>query len=346
VAVHGPYFYKKRCKYMTDATLVRSKVLVLDDASEHVAQIKQFCEDCCLLGIKPNLGSQGGVMAILRSNVDLGGIILYEHYLGQAMGLPLAHAIHAARPELPIFLRRDGDATLAGLASVDASIFCAAFSMSDPFSKSDLGRFKSVLDSSIFSRVYPTDLVRGITEMTLGSLQTLFKNCSVEVEAPYLVKDQLIYGEVFSMISIESNWCRGYMMLQTEEERLLNLLRHNAGADAQPLTFRDLNSVLGEATNLVWGSFKNRYVGYRDDMSGLTQTQVPIIINHQRRYISFGSDDPQLCLKYNLLPLDDPQAAPVSVFQRFVFNLFWDPEQFSENPSVEALCDSGELELF
>ncbi len=324
---------------MTDAALVMSKVLILDDASEHFAQIKQLCEDCRLVGIKPNIGSQDGVMAILRSNVDLGGIILYENYTGQSMGLTLAHAIHSARPELPIFLRRDGDATLAGLASAEASTFCAAFSMSD------LGRFKAVLESSIFSRVYPTDLVRGITEMTLSSLQTLFKNCSVEVEAPYLVNDQIIYGEVFSMIAIESNWCRGYMMLQTEEERMLNLLRRSKSG-AESLTFRDLNSVLGEATNLVWGSFKNRYVGFRDDMSGLTQTQVPIIINHQRRYISFGSDDPQLCLKYNLIPHEEPTAAPVSVFQRFVFNLSWSPDQFSENPSVEALVDSGELEMF
>lgn len=325
---------------MTDAALVMSKVLILDDASEHFVQIKQFCEECRLLGIKPNIGSQGGVMAILRSNVDLGGILLYENYGGQAMGLTLAHAIHAARPELPIFLRRDTEASLAGLVGTDDGAFCAAFTMAD------LESFKAVLDSSIFSRVYPTDLVRGITEMTLSSLQTLFKTCTVEVEAPYLVKDQIIYGEVFSMIAIESNWCRGYMMLQTEEERMLNLLRHGAAADAEPLTFRDLNSVLGEATNLVWGSFRNRYVGYRDDMSGLTQTQVPIIINHQRRYISFGSDDPQLCLKYNLLPLGDPQAVPVSVFQRFVFNLSWSPDQFSENPSVEALVDSGELEMF
>lgn len=324
---------------MTDATLVMSKVLILDDASEHFEQIKQLCDDSRLLGIKPNLGSQDGVMAILRSNVDLGGILLYENYGGPAMGLTLAQAIHAARPELPIFLRRDGEANLVDLPSSDSNMFCSAFNVST------LEHFKSVLDSSIFSRVYPTDLVRGITEMTLNSLQTLFKTCSVEVEAPYLVKDQIIYGEVFSMIAIESNWCRGYMMLQTEEERMLNLLRHAAG-EAEQLTFRDLNSVLGEATNLVWGSFKNRYVGFRDDMSGLTQTQVPIIINHQRRYISFGSEDPQLCLKYNLVPLDAPQAEPVSVFQRFVFNLSWAPDQFSENPSVESLVDSGELEMF
>jgi hypothetical protein len=87
---------------MTDAALVLSKVLILDDASEHFAQIKQLCEDCRLVGIKPNIGSQDGVMAILRSNVDLGGIILYENYTGQSVGLTLAHAIHSARPELPI----------------------------------------------------------------------------------------------------------------------------------------------------------------------------------------------------------------------------------------------------
>lgn len=57
----------------------------------------------------------------------------------------------------------------------------------------------------------------------------------------------------------------------------------NDDASGRELTFRDLNSVLGEATNLIWGSFKNRYVGDGDNMSGLAQTQVPIIINHQRR---------------------------------------------------------------
>jgi hypothetical protein len=85
-------------------------------------------------------------------------------------------------------------------------------------------------------------------------------------------------------------------------------------------------------------------VGDGDNMSGLAQTQVPIIINHQRRYISFGSEDPQLCLKYNLIAND--KAEPVPIYQRFVFNLSWSPDQFSENPSVESLVDSGELEMF
>lgn len=323
---------------MTDTPLVMSKVLVLDDACEHFERLKQFCDECGLVGIKPNQGNKESVMTILKSNVDLGGILLHENYGAAGQGLALAKSIHTSRPELPIFLRRETAASLADMSAADASVFCAAFTISE------LDQLKSALDSSIFSRVYPTELVRGITEMTLSSLRTLFKNCSVDVEAPYLVKDQIIYGEVFSMIAIESNWCRGYMMLQSEEERLLDPLRDAAAGEV--LTFRDLNSVLGEATNLIWGSFKNRYVGDHDNQSGFAQTQVPIIINHQRRYISFGSDDPQLCLKYTLTENNKPGATPVPIFQRFIFNLSWSPDQFAEIPSVEALVDSGELELF
>ena len=326
---------------MTEATQVLSKVLVLDDASQHFEQLKHLCDESRLVGIKPNQAGRDSVMGILKSNVDLSGILLYENYGNEALkGISLAREIHASRPELPIFLRRDGASNLGGLSASDASIFCGAFSLSDA------SQFHALVESSIFSRVYPTDLVRGITEMTLSSLQTLFRNCSVEVEAPYLVKDRIIYGEVFSMIGIESNWCRGYMMLQSEEARLLQIMQLNDDASGRELTFRDLNSVLGEATNLIWGSFKNRYVGDGDNMSGLAQTQVPIIINHQRRYISFGSEDPQLCLKYNLKASGTPNAEPVPIYQRFVFNLSWSPDQFSENPSVESLVDSGELELF
>lgn len=316
-----------------------SKVLVLDDAIAHLDGLKAFYDDCGLLGIRPQQGDADSVMAILKSNVDLGGIMLYENYGGRSgEGLVLARAIHAMRPELPIFLRREEVASVAGLDERDAAMFRCAYTLQD------LLHLRASLDASIFSRVYPNELVRGISEMTRASLQTLFRNCEVDVETPYLVKDRIIYGEVFTMIAIESNWCRGYMMLQASEEALLALLRHTDEANAG-ITFRELNNVLGEATNLVWGSFKNRYVGSADvGLQG--QTQVPIIINHHRNYISFGSEDPQLCFKYTLREEGRDAARPVPIYQRFVFNLNWSPEAFHENPSVEALVESGELELF
>lgn len=323
---------------------VVSKVLVLDNAGTHYDILKGFWEESGLVGIRPQQGNVASVMSILKSNVDLGGIMLYEHYgeKGEVDGgaLLLARQIHAARPELPIFLRRDAFASLAGFADRDAAMFRCAYTLAD------LQAIRAMLDASIFSRVYPNELVRGINDMTRTALATLFRHCEVDVETPYLVKDRIIYGEVFTLIAIESHWCRGYMMLQTAEESMMHLLRRDAGGEGEDMNFRELNSVLGEATNMVWGAFKNRYVAAQSPAGSLLQTQVPIIINHQRRFISFGSEDPQLCLKYNLRERDRPKRAPVPVYQRFVFNLNWSPEAFQENPSVESLVDSGELELF
>jgi hypothetical protein len=323
---------------MTDSASLLSKILVLDDEPANLEQIKQLCDDSHLLGIKPNLSSQGGVIALLRSNLDLGGVILYENYGGQARGIALLHAIHNVRPELPIFLRRDTGASL--LNANDARALSAVFDLSN------LEPFKAALETSIFSRSYPTHLVRGITEMTLSALQSLFKSCSVSADAAYLVNDKNIYGEIFSLMAIDSDWCRGYMMLQTEADKMLNLLRDNTPAEANLPIYHDLNGLLAEASNLVWGAFKNRYVGHHDKTQGLRQIQIPIIINHQRRYISFGTDVPQLCIKYSLTPRNAAQAEAVPLYQRFAFNLTWSPDLLDENAGFEELVDSGELELF
>jgi hypothetical protein len=324
---------------MNNNKLVVSKVLVLDNAGLPPDSLKAFCEECGLVCIKPQQGDAASVMAILRSNVDLGGILLYENYEGKDKGLALAREIHAARPELPLFLRRDAVSSVAGLAEKEAAMFRCAYTLAD------LQSLKATLESSIFSRVYPNDLVRGITEITRSALQPLFRHCDIDVETPYLVKDRIIYGEVFTMMAIDSHWCRGYMMLQAAEEPMMGLIRRAAGNTGEVMTFREMNNVLGEASNLAWGAFKSRYVA-QDNTHFPSQTQVPIIINHQRRYISFGSEDPQLCIKYTLREHGQPDAPPVPIFQRFVFNLNWSPDEFRENPSVESLVDSGELELF
>lgn len=109
---------------MDTRTQVASKMLVLDDAGTYVNSLKAFCEECALLGIRPNVAGNGDVMAVLRANVDLGGILLYENYGGRpGNGLVMAREIHALRPELPIFLRRDAVSSVAGLGERDAAMF-------------------------------------------------------------------------------------------------------------------------------------------------------------------------------------------------------------------------------
>lgn len=316
-----------------------SKVLVLDSDPAQHSITKAFCEANDLVAVKV---AAGNAMSVLRTNVDLGAILLWEHTRGESGGIAMAREIHQVRPDLPIFLRRNNEPTLADLPEHDRRLFRAAYTMRH------LEVLREAVASSLFNRVYPGALVRGITEVSKNAIEIQFKDVLVEHDAPCLVKDRIIFGELFSMIPLESNWCRGYMMLQTEEQELLDFVRCETFGSAhnEVSSFREINSLLGEATNMVWGAFKNRFISDEPDHSR-SLTQVPIIVNHRHRYISFGSDDPLLCVKYRLHDRRDPEVNPITVYQWFAFNLSWSPDKFKENiPSVDSMFASGELELF
>jgi len=317
---------------MTDSLV--SKVLVLDDSPEHSAAIKKFCDENNLVGLKVR---KNRLMSVLRSNIDLGAILYSEAYgASPAENAEIALRIHTVRPELPIILRRESATNLDGINESIKRVFCAGYTTND---MSSLGK---VIDEYIFSLVYPNALVRGISEITENILSSQFKQLTTRWDTPYIVRDRVIFGEVFSLIPLESAWCRGYMMLQTEEDAILGVLNRD------PLfpesSFRDVNSLLGEITNLIWGAFKNRYIGDAAATSG-NQIQVPLVVNHKHKYISFGTENPQLCFLYTLS--DENTGKTVKLYQRFIFNLSWSPEDFQEIVNdTNDLVDSGELELF
>lgn len=326
---------------MNGEAKIVSKVLVLDSNAECYDRIKAFCDQSNLVGLKVQ---PDNIMSVLKSNVDLGAILLSENYLDSAHGgITLAHEIHGIRPELPIFLRRETSDTLDDLSEKDRKSFSAAYTIDG------IANLGHAIDEFIFSLVYPNALVRGITELTKTALESQFKGMDVEIAAPYIVRDRIIFGEIFTLIPIEGSWCRGYMMLQAEEASLLRLVKADkTHIDADSADdFRNLNNVLGEITNLIWGAFKNKYISYAE--SNINLAQVPLVINHLHRYISFGSENPQLCFKYTLLDSgNNNNEESMVVYQRFVFNLSWSPEDFKENQfsTVDELFDSGELELF
>ena len=324
---------------MTEAAQLVSKVLVLDSDRVSRAVIRRFCDDNHLQGLR---ASEDNILSVLSSNIDLGGILLSEKLGGDGRGgIDLGLKIHALRPELPIFLRREAETGLSSLPPHEQIAFSAGYTLES------IDVLKRVLRESIFNMVYPNSLVRGITQITQSCLQSQFLDLHVQIEAPYIVSDRLIFGELFTLIPIESSWCRGYMMLQTEEAALQRLVKgaHTYSDPSEGDDFRHLNMILGELTNLVWGAFKNRYASQLPAEGHLAQ--VPIVINHAHRYMSFGSTNPQLCFRCTLTDPIDPKLVPVTILQRFVFNLNWSPEDFHEaDTSVENLVESGELELF
>ena len=311
-----------------------SKVLVLDNSPQLAPLIKSFCEQNNLCPLKVR---KEALTSVLKTNIDLGGILYSESYGdSREEAARIALDIHGARPELPLIIRREKHATLDGLPESIRRIFCAAYV------GSDMGALRKVIDEYIFCLVYPNSLLRGIAEISTQVLANLFKGVKTSFDTPYIVHDRVIFGEVFSLIQLESSWCRGYMMLQTQEDPFLNLARRLTGYDG-PQNFRRVNDLLSEITNMIWGGFKNRYIG--DATSAGTQVQVPLIVNHKHDYISFGTSNPQLCFRLNL---DDETGARLATLQaRFIFNLNWSPEYFKEiTPDAGGLVESGALELF
>jgi hypothetical protein len=315
-------------------TLV-SKILVLDNNPTHARRIKTFCAEHHLVPLKVRRGS---VMSVLRTNIDLGGILFSEDYGGSPEETTrTALEIHAARPELPIIIRRETQATLTGLSDKVQQVFCGAYVASD------MGALGKVIEEYIFCLMYPNALLRGIAEIIQTVLTSQFKKLTISMGTPYIVHDRVIFGELFSLIQLESAWCRGYMMLQSEEAPLLALIGRD-GAPDSVANFRRVNDLLSEMTNLIWGAFKNRYIS-DERTSSAGHVQIPLIVNHKHKYISFGTENPQLCFRFTLTDAISGHSSTLDA--RFIFNLNWSPEDFKEiTHDVAELVDSGELELF
>ena len=308
-----------------------SKVLVLDNSPAHSERIKQFCDEHNLVALKVR---KNRLMSVLRSNIDLGAILYADNYggfAGRECRDRAAHPHHSSRiADHPA----PGNGRQPGRdRRFLRHVFCAAYNADH------MDRLKEIVDEYIFSLYYPCALVRGISEITENILSAQFKDLTTRWDTPCIVRDKVIFGEVFSLIPLESSWCRGYMMLQTEEAPILDALD---GPEAER-NFRQVNNLLGEITNLIWGAFKNRYIG--DSAAAGSSIQVPLIINHKHKFISFGTENPQLCFLYTLT--DESGSKSIRLFQRFIFNLSWSPEDFREIVHDTAeLVESGELELF
>ncbi|MCP5162137.1 MAG: chemotaxis protein CheX [Hahellaceae bacterium] len=326
---------------MEEVTKIVSKVLV-HEFDEHVlGELKKICVANNLVGLKD---ASRDINAILSSNIDLGAIFLAETYdsnSGSPSGLELCKQINKIRPELPIFLRRDSESSLEGLDPECRSVIAGCYTLGD------MDALQKLIDEYVFSMYYPVELAQGIQEVSMQALGSIIHNTSIRCDLPYLVKDQIIYGDLFSLIPLESSWCRGYMMLQAVEPSISNAIKaSNTGLSSTDTSFKDTNAILNELTNMIWGGIKARYFSNSESLGEAYRTQVPIIVDHQHKYISFGSTEPQLCFKY-IFSDAEGKIEDVTFYQRLIFNLSWSPDKFNEsNKVIENFVESGELEFF
>ena len=309
-----------------DTMTIQSKVLVFDSDMREVKRLKTLFDETSLIGLRAE--QESSIHQVLRSNIDLGAV-----FIDDSVTLDTLRLIRETRTELPIFRRCTSE-----VDRPEALVGVIDYAAGDD-------ALKASIESKIFTREYPLSITSTIADETRQALSGVFNHSDVSTEPPYLIHDRLIFGELFSLIRLESDWCRGYMMLQTAEADLGNLLVEGfvpgMQVDRSELNYRQVNSLLGEVTNAIWGKLKSALLpGSSKRKRADFHAEIPSVVNHARRYVSFGSEAPKLCMKH-LIDRGEGKT-PVPVFQKFAFHLKWEPEGMEVvSEQIDEMVDSG-----
>lgn len=321
-----------------------SKVLIFEENPAAQGVLKEFCAANGLIGLKQTSHS---TMKMLYNNVDLGAVLLSEKSHDSAEGLnngfELAVRIKKVRKELPIFIRREKRADLEDLTAEQKAAITGAYTLEDTT------KLTQLVDQYLADSEYPISLIRRIEEVTHTALTSLFSDVEVTNDLPFLVKDKLTYGDILSLLPVESPWFSGYMMVQSEELPMIELIRDGrTSIDSGNVDFRDVMGMLSEISNQAWGGLRTRLIALHPSQAESNhRIFVPITVNQYKEYISFGTDRSQLCFKYTLRDLRG-KLEPITLYQKFIFSIRWSPEEYqqADESTVEELVESGCLEMF
>lgn len=314
---------------------VTSKILICETDPKVENQLKAFCNENSLTPLK--VATHAAFETVIESRMDIGGVLTSSNFGGFGKGIHMAELARRIRPELPIFFRyQQGDENHYGFDQLKPSLACL-------YTLDDLEPLAKAIKTYLFNSWFPDHFVRRVQEISLIVLKNQFRDAIVSHGLPYLVTDSIINSQVMSIIPIECNWCRGFMALHAESMPISQAIRAgNTYIMAENDDFRGVGHVIGEVTNMIWGALKNEV--FSKPCTNPFRSQVPIIISHNHQLISFGTQIPQLCLEFTVRP-NNPEPA-VTLFERFVFNLSWEPERFDVSDVEVELTEAGDITLF
>jgi hypothetical protein len=330
---------------MAENTLLRFKALVLETQAKPRLELCELLSELNAIVIN---SSNKNLEEDLQSNKDLCAIFINIALPLNSQNKQVIKIVSQLRPELPVFLRHKDKLNTSEFEHLKQDIHSIKPSINPTYccySLKNLDRLKAQLDDFIFKNYYPPSFVSELVDLSNYALSHHFQDVTIKQSMPYLVNDRFIFGELFSFIPLESDWCRGFMTIHSQQESVLNLIRHGKTfLDPEQSNFRFINDLLNEITNEIWGGLKSRFFySERVLKEGHYKIQVPVIINHKRGVMSVGNDDPQLCILHEIID-NTGQCEPVTIHQRLVFHMDWRPELCPVDRDSEE--DTGGLEFF
>lgn len=312
---------------LAKAPWLQCKVLVYEPndqkRKELIKTLNGFGIDCIELS-KANYKQQ------LEQQIDIAAIFLPAAACADELANTISAEIDIERATLPVFLRYPEN-------KVEEN----GFQQHHIHYQLEDNGLEQPLTELVYKREFPAHFVEQVIRLAEDAVTHELMTVDVVKTNAALVTESILYGQVFSLIPIESPWYRGYLIIQTTEQDILDLIAQGkTQLESSQLDFRDVNIIVGESTNMVWGGMKRIYASNGNDLVNFMM-QIPLIINHKHKYISFGSTEPHLCLT---LDVKDPDTGKIiKVVERFVFHLDWQPQFCTDNGAAD---DDGEIEFF
>ncbi|QEN07027.1 chemotaxis protein CheX [Oceanispirochaeta crateris] len=318
---------------MVRTNMIKSKVLTFDTDMTVLPQLRKIFDANHLSGIR-SVGDPSIIHIILDKNILLGAIFVNN----RGNWKDLSVRIKEIRPELPLFLRVEEPSEADEIPTEMAWYFDGLFHINEE------EKISQYLKTHIFIRDYPLEMIRHIQNFSIHSIKAMIPEAVVHSLPPLMIRDKVIYGEITSLIPVNTNWCRGYLMLQCDMRELHEILGTMKNPAFRGSIDEVVPPIISELTNLFWGSFKTVFLkeGFLEE-SG-PDIQVPILVNHKLRNISFGGDIPQLCFEY-IIKEPGGLKRQTRIVQKFIFNLSWNPNMAAEY-DYQDLVEEGTIELF
>ena len=277
---------------------------------------------------------------ILSSNLRIGAIFLGGPLPELKIFLP---KLHLQKREIPIFVHADQSELIDEFNDEYPNALVIRY---DSIVEEQL---TSLIQQHIFTRYYPDTLLQNVASDFCDIMTEQFSEVFPSCDRVLASADRRMYGQRLEYMPIKSNWCAGAMLLETNTSDIANLVQLGRSHFNQPIAQPSLcaEDVLREISNLLAGAFKNKYVP-NDFSPNKTYPEIPMTINHQEGYVSFGTTSPMLCFDFTIHDRRNGahDFSPFQIALRLSFHSHWDPGEVPEEPFVQQAIDDGVLEFF
>jgi hypothetical protein len=301
-------------------------ILVFDRDEEAVNLIKSLgAEGNIKIPHKEEINITESIVELDLIESDICAIFLSEEFDSDGLtGIDIATKFHSAKSNTPIFMRLTGDRTLNDLPMAQRQLITGCYTTNRP------EQLKKITESFLYGFYFPNHLVQIFIEAGLYTLNCTIENCEIKSSVPFLVYDYTLAAEFTSILPMQLPFGNGALTFSIKENDALILIKNDHTALNKDQTSTDhCNQFISEITNQFWGKVRRMCQAVYGSEQHRAPVTIPIIVNHQQKYISFGNHTPQLCFRY-LLIRDHLIPEAISVEFKIIFNTILRPKDFYE----------------